>query len=169
MKKCNSLKKEISSILDSARPIKKDRSGMLIAERVNECGFKCTYRFSEDMRSELQKRAGQLERNPSPKSKSWEIIQKGLVFLERNKNVINTLYDIDYQMTEHGYDVHEACRIVFKDKKVLPPGFTKYYVGYGHTRYTHFCCRADTEYAIDFLIRLLPTLPKAWLDEIDLL
>lgn len=166
------LKKAIASILESAHPLKKDQSGMYIAEWINEYGFKCTYRFSEDMREALLKRAGQLQRAPSQKYtyKSWEVLQKGMAFLEKNKNVIGALYDIDYQMKEHGYDVQQACSIVFKDKKKLPPGFYKCYLGYGYPRYTHFCCVADNKkYEIDLLIRLLPTLPKAWLDEIDIL
>lgn len=164
------LKKTIASILDSAQPLK-GHSGMYIAEWVNEYGFKCTYHFNGDMKEELLKRAGQLKRASSPKYtyKGWKIIQEGMAFLERNKNVIDTLYDIDYQMKKHGYDVHKACSIVFKDKKFLPSGFRKRYGGYDSTRYIPFCCVADKEYEIELLIQLLPTLPKAWLDEIGIL
>lgn len=161
------LKKEIASILDSAIPDKKDQWGITrIVERTNDYGFKCTYRFSEDMREELLKRAGQLKKKSSPKYKPWEYIQKGLLFLEENQEAIQVLYDIDYLMKEHGYDAQESCGILFKDKKALPPGFYKKYLH--HTGPKFYVTLTDGSlYGVECLIKQLPILPKAWLKEIE--
>lgn len=161
-----SLKKEVATILDNAQPLKRvNRSDgeIYVAERINEYGFKCTYQFREESRNELLRRAGQPLKKTLPKNRNGEYIQKGLLFLERNKDVIQTLCDINYLMREHNYDIQEACRILFKDKKVLPPGFHEAHSYKGFVTY-HIL---DNSYTIERLIELVPMLPIAWLKEIS--
>lgn len=163
MKSCR-LKDEIGVILNSARPLE-GQTNMYITEKVNEHGLKCTYRFSEDAKEVLQGRTRQQKKSPS-KYKGWEYIQKRLSFLERHKEVIQTLFDINYLLNAHNYDTQKACQILFRDKKVLPSGFRKEYSRY--TGCSDYIVTADnSRYTIDSLISLLPTLPKAWLKEVE--
>lgn len=159
------LKKEIAAILGSAQPVK-GQPGTYVAERVNECGLKCTYRFNEDMKTELLKRAGQ-PRKSNSKSRSWEYIQKGLLFLQENQHIIPTLLDINYLMKEQGYSVQAACEVLFKNKKTLPQGFYREHIGYAFTRYTEFRVKANggSQCSVSRLIDLIPILPKAWLEK----
>lgn len=165
--KNNGLKKEISAILDSAQPVK-GQPGMYVAERINDYGLKCTYCFNEDMKTELLKRAGQ-PRKSNSKSRSWEYIQKGLLFLQENQHIIPTILDIDYLMKKYGYDVQAACKVLFKDKKTLPQGFYREHIGYAFTRYTEFRVKANggSQCSVSRLIELIPILPKAWLEKND--
>lgn len=113
-----SLKKEIEDILENARPSK----NLCVSERINEQGFKCTYSFPGNMREELMRRASRPKRQ-QPQYRGGEYTQKGLALLEKNREAIQVLFDIRYLMEKHGYDVQNACKVLFKDKKALPAGF----------------------------------------------
>lgn len=150
-----SLKKEIKSIVDSAKPVSENEYAL---KRVNEYGYTCEYHFTEDMRKELIKRAGR----PTVKSRMihHEIKrQKDLLFLKENRETIEYLYRIAETVTSCACTAQEASRILFK-KGPLPPGFCRkgsyYYIKGGSLG----------ECNIEHFINLLPILPKAWLKEI---
>ncbi|UVS57324.1 hypothetical protein NXX16_18480 [Bacteroides fragilis] len=107
-----SLKREIEDILENARLSK----NLCVSERINEQGFKCTYSFPGNMREELMRRASRPKRQ-QPQYKGGEYTQKGLALLEKNREAIQVLFDIRYLMEKHGYDVQNACKVLFKDKR----------------------------------------------------
>lgn len=163
-----SLKKEIEDILENARLSK----NLCVSERINEQGFKCTYSFPGNMREELMRRASRSKRQ-QPQYKGGEYTQKGLALLEKNREAIQVLFDIRYLMEKHGYDVQNACKVLFKDKKALPAGFCRksireYYMG--SVWYTKYCFEAAGKqwHSLERLIDLLPMLPKAWLEGIEI-
>ena len=75
-------------------------------------------------------------------------------------------------MEKHGYDVQNACKVLFKDKKALPAGFYRksiheYYMGSEwYTKY--YFEAAGKQWHLERLIDLLPMLPKGWLDGIEI-
>lgn len=162
-----SLKKEIEDILENARPSK----NLYVSERINEQGFKCTYSFPGNMREELMRRASRPKRQ-QPQYRGGEYTQKELALLEKNREAIQVLFDIRYLMEKHGYDVQNACKVLFKDKKALPAGFCRKSVPYymSSVWYTKYCFEAagKQQPSLERLIDLLPMLPKAWLDGIEI-
>lgn len=163
-----SLKREIEDILENARLSK----NLCVSERINEQGFKCTYSFPGNMREELMRRASRPKRQ-QPQYRGGEYTQKGLALLEKNREAIQVLFDIRYLMEKHGYDVQNACKVLFKDKKALPAGFCRKSVPYymSSVRNTEYCFGAagKQQPSLERLIDLLPMLPKAWLEGIEII
>lgn len=152
-----SLKKEIESIVDSAKPVYKNEYA---SKRVNEYGYTCEYHFTEDMRKELIKRAGR----PTAKSRirHCEIErQKDLLFLKENREMIESLCRIAKTIKSHACTAQKASQILFKNGP-LPPGFCR--IGRGY-----YCIDRGPlgKCNIEHFISLLPILPKAWLKEIE--
>ena len=163
-----SLKREIADILENARLSK----NLYVSERINEQGFKCTYSFPGNMREELMRRASRPKRQ-QPQYKGGEYTQKGLAFLEKNREAIQVLFDIRYLMEKHGYDVQNACKVLFKDKKALPAGFCRksvpYYMSSVQNTECCFGAAGKQQHSLERLIDLLPMLPKAWLEGIEII
>lgn len=163
MKNNKSLKKQIASILDDARSTSERANPLTgdiyVSERVNEHGYKCTYRFSEEMKDELLKRADRFNRKPAEKNGGLAF-QKGLLFLKENTGVLQTLFDIQHLIGSYKYTAQDACRILFKDKKGLPLGFCK--------KGPYYYMSMDYSHSIDYYVRLLPMVPKAWLKGIEI-
>lgn len=175
-----SLVKEITSILDNAKLVEHRSSrrtrvaenNMFVAERVNEQGYKCTYCFFGGDKDALLKRAASIQKGTPIKFKEWQNgnkTQKVMLFLKENKEALQLLYDIHYLMKTHKYDVQEACSILFKDKKKLPPYFR---LGSKNGRCATPIYLFDTsgrfDYRnIEYFIGIARTLPKSYLEGID--
>lgn len=160
-------KKEMTSLIENARLRKVNGQKLYVVERLNEQGFICTYKFPEDMREEILRRINHPKRQKD-QCKGGKPTQEKLAFLKKHKELIQVLFDIQYLLkTYTNYTVHEACSVLFKDKKKLPSGFyRKYYGGYQDIRY---CIRYSGEqhYSVKDFIDLLPILPKTWLEGIE--
>lgn len=177
-----SLKKEMANILDTAiisgsGKVKRTRytannHDIYVAERVNEYGYKCTYRFEGDYKEELLKRAASIQRGTPCKFKEWQngnSTQKVMLFLKENKEVLQVLSDIGYLMRNYNYDAQEACGILFKDKKKLPSCFRLESKNkqskvplYSFDTGAYFGNRN-----IEYLIGIVRILPKSYLKEIE--
>lgn len=177
-----SLKKEVASILDTAvisesGKVRHTRYGannhdIYVAERVNEHGHKCTYRFNGDYKEELLKRAASIQRGTPCKFKEWQngnSTQKVMLFLKENKEVLQVLSDIGYLMRNYNYNAQEACGILFKDKKKLPSCFRlDGKNGCSKTPVYHFDMSGYYgNRNIEYLIGIVRILPKSYLKGID--
>lgn len=175
-----SLKKEIIGILDNAKLVENGKAkrtrvsetNMYVTHRVNEQGYECTYYFDESSKEMLLKRAASIQREMPIKFKEWQNggrTQKVMLFLKENKEALQALIDIDYLMKTYNYDVQEACRVIFKDKKTLPSCFrlesknkqSKAPI-YSFDTGVYFGNRN-----IEYLIDIVRILPKSYLKEIE--
>lgn len=143
-----------------------------VAERVNEYGYKCTYRFEGDYKEELLKRAASIQRGTPCKFKEWQngnSTQKVMLFLKENKEALQALIDIDYLMRTYNYDVQKACGILFKDKKKLPSCF-RLDGKNGRSKTPVYRFDMSGYYGnrnIEYLIGIVRILPKSYLKGID--
>lgn len=162
-------KKEMTSLIENARLRNVNGQKVYVVERLNEQGFICTYKFPEGMREEILRRINHPKRQKY-RCKGGKSTQEKLAFLKKHKELIQVLFDIQYLMKSRaGRTVHEACVVLFKDKKKLPSGFyrksvTNYYPGvYQNIKY---CIGYSKEqhYSVESFIDLLPILPKTWLE-----
>lgn len=181
------LKKEIGSILDEAefigdrrveyplyrgRKVQLLQTNMYVTERINEQGYKCIYHFDGDIKGALLRRAASIRKEIPYKFKDSENgirTQKVILFLKEHKESLQALCDISYLMKSHNYDVQEACRVLFKDKKTLPSCFCLERKS-GRSKISTYRFYMDGYYQhteIEYLLDMLCILPKSYLKGID--
>jgi len=182
-----SLKKEIANIVNSAeflgnRKVRCDiyntkeyisQTNMYVTEIVDEHGNKCIYHFEGGCKDMLLKRAASFRKETVYKFKDSEngtSTQKVIIFLKEHKEALQVLCDINSLMKAHDYGVQEACSILFKDKKHLPPNFGMERVN-GRSQPAIYCFymgryfrSTKIEYLIDYI---LPILPKVYFDGLE--
>lgn len=182
-----SLKKEIVGIIDNAEFLGNrkiagsqydkrkqiSQTNMYVTEVIDEHGCKRIYHFNGNYKDVLLQRAASINRATSYKFKDREngtSTQKIMLFLKEHKEALQALYDINYLMTAHKYNAQEACRVLFKDKKQLPPnirieGTNGFYKPTIYRFYTDSYFRSTRiEYLIDYI---LPILPKAYFNGLE--
>lgn len=173
-----SLKKEIANIIDNAehlgdRKVKCNRynmvqTNMCVAEVVNEHGYKCTYYFKENCKDLLLQRAAAIQRGTSYKFKTRDngnSTQQILLFLKENSDALQVLHDINYLMKTNNYNAQQACRILFKDKKQLPPNFCQVRTNDSCNPiiYRFYMNSYSQRINIEYLMEnILPILPKSY-------
>ena len=170
-----SLKREISGILETAKPCEtifnKEWNKEQVVHRATAGNFTCTFATDhlntrEEVVEWLEKRSDRMFCKKSEKINGGLKRQKHMAALIRNSHLLQDLADIRYQHLVNGYSIEKSMRLIYDYKSELPDGVTciKRHQGCGEWVNVYSIPEIDVRAAME----ILPLLPPKYLCSLEM-